>query len=87
VAPSGAKRRTGWNARNPDSRPQHPAWVGNSWAVGVVGQGPYGINPAIAHHMPEILAEYERVTDDVFKRAFPESGRSHSDVVSAASAL
>jgi hypothetical protein len=72
VAFWGAKRRTGWNARNPDSRPQHPAWVGNSWAVGVVGQGPYGINPAIAHHLPQIVDMYGEVTDDVTRRAFPE---------------
>jgi hypothetical protein len=72
VAHWGAKRRTGWNARNTDSRPQHPAWVGSSWTAGVVGQGPYGINPAIAHNLPQIVDMYGEVTDDITKRAFPE---------------
>jgi hypothetical protein len=67
----GAKRRTGWNAKNVDSRPQHPAWVGNSWEPGGAG-GPYGINPAIRFHLPEILDEYLKVVDDVSRRAFPE---------------
>lgn len=66
----GAKKRTGWNASNPNSRPQHPKWIGNSWSVGVLGQGPYAINPAIAHHMPEILEEFEKAIEDVTSRAF-----------------
>lgn len=68
----GAKKRTGWNALNTNSAPQFPGWVGDDWDVGVVGQGPLAINPAIAHEMPWILARYEHVIDDVTRKAFPQ---------------
>lgn len=68
----GAKKRTGWNARNPNSRAQHPEWVGSSWDVGVQGQGPYAINSAIASHLPEIEREYWDGLEGLFARAFPD---------------
>lgn len=54
----GAKKRTGWNARNPDSRPQHPSWIGNSWEVGGQG-GPYAINPTIRAEEKAIVERFD----------------------------
>jgi hypothetical protein len=61
VAFWGAKQRTGWYKarRYEDSTPQHHRWVGNSWDVGVKGEGPYAINAAIADKRDEVL-EYWR---------------------------
>lgn len=67
----GAKKRTGWNARNPDSRPQHPHWIGTSWQPGGPG-GPYAINPAIKENLPMILTAYRGAVDRVARRAFPD---------------
>jgi len=61
VAFWGAKRRSGWYNRpwfREGGRQQHPDWVGNSWQVGVKGQGPYAINDAIAANMDKILDVY-----------------------------
>lgn len=70
----GAERKTGWYAapRYFDSPPQFPDWVGNNWDVGVLGQGPYAINPAIFHELPEIERRYGEVIDDISRRAFPD---------------
>ena len=70
----GAKRHTGWYAdhRYADSPPQHPPWVGNSWDVGVAGEGPYAINPALAAHMDGILDEYRTMIDVLTRRPFPD---------------
>lgn len=63
----GAKQRTGWNAGN--STPNLPEWVGNSWAAGVAGQGPYAINDTIARHMGDILRTYGDAVDRIWGEA------------------
>lgn len=70
VAFWGAKKRTGWNAGH-GGKPQHPKWVGNTWGVGVKGQGPYALNDAIADEATfrEARREYEQGIDDLAKRA------------------
>lgn len=68
----GAKRRTGWNARNTDSAPQFPAWVGNTWEAGVRGQGPYAINPTIAAETDRIVEQYGDMVEDLVAKAFPD---------------
>lgn len=73
----GAKRRTGWYADplkyRTSPRRQFDSWVGNSWETAVAGTGPYAINDALAHHLPEILEKYrDRLFDDVMKQAFPD---------------
>lgn len=75
VAFWGAEKRTGWYAkgRYADSpTPQHPAWVGNSWDVAVAGEGPYAINSALARYLPYLLEDYERMIDELTKKAFPK---------------
>jgi hypothetical protein len=74
VAFWGAKRHTGWyaQAQYAASPPQHPPWVGSDWEVGVMGQGPYAINPAIALYMPELLEEYGRMVEELAAAAFPD---------------
>lgn len=68
----GAKRRSGWNARNLGSRPQFPPWVGANWKAGEAGQGPYAINDAVASEAPFILNEYADMIQRLAARAFPE---------------
>lgn len=67
----GAKGRSGWNFKH-GGAPQHPAWVGASWDVGVMGQGPYGINETIARRSVEIDAIYRSVIDRILSEAFPD---------------
>lgn len=67
----GAKQRTGWNAGN--ETPNLPRWVGNSWSVGVSGQGPYAINDAIAANKARIIDAYADAIDDIARRAFPST--------------
>lgn len=67
----GAKGRSGWNYGN-DGAPQHPEWVGSSWDVGVVGQGPYAINDTIARRSVEIDVIYRAVIDRIAGEAFPD---------------
>lgn len=73
VATWGAKRHSGWYAarRYRSSVAQHPPWVGNTYDTGVVGQGPYGINSAIAHHERELAEMYLDGLADLAARAFP----------------
>lgn len=70
----GAKQRwTGWNARNGDQgRPNQPEWVGNTFPVGVRGQGPYAVNDAIADRLPWIEEHFADQIDDLLKQAFPD---------------
>jgi hypothetical protein len=72
----GAKRRTGWYARqrylDTAGAAQFLPWVGNTWAAAVPGQGPYAINPALAAYIPQIVEEYGEMIDDLTRRAFPE---------------
>lgn len=57
-------------------RPIFPGlpWVGNSWEVGVRGQGPYFINDAIADDADKFETELGKLVDDVAlrSRAFPD---------------
>ncbi len=64
----GAKQRSGWNVRN--ETPNLPRWVGNSWDVGVAGQGPYAINDTIADRMDDIVRAYREGIDDLTAQAF-----------------
>lgn len=75
----GAKKRTGWNARNQRSRQQHPDWIGAGWGVGVTGQGPYAINDAIARRHTEIDAMYRRVIDEILAGAFGPATTGEGD--------
>lgn len=70
----GARKRTGWfgSHRYRGYPSQHLPWVEASWEVAVEGEGPYAINRALARHLPEILAMYEKAMDDVFAQAFPD---------------
>lgn len=80
----GMKRRTGFNEfvyegrGNPvrvraylGGRRQHPAWVGNDWTVATRGQGPRGVNDALADNVDEIGELYLDMTMDVIVRAMP----------------
>lgn len=67
----GAKGTSGWNRGN-GGAPQHPAWVGASWDVGVVGQGPYAINETIARRGGEIVDIYAEIIDRITREAFPD---------------
>lgn len=64
----GAKQRSGWNVGN--STPNLPRWVGNSWDVGVAGQGPYAINDTIADRMDDIVRAYREGIDELTAEAF-----------------
>lgn len=71
----GAKQRSGWFARSRYSAYdggglQHPRWVGNSWDVGVAGQGPYAINDTIADRMDEIVKDYREGMTALAAEAF-----------------
>ncbi len=72
----GAYRKTGWYADplkyKQSTARQFSPWVGNSWDVAVAGEGPYGINPALAAHLPDILEFYEQGLDRITAQAFPE---------------
>lgn len=70
----GAKKRTGWYAaqKYAGGPTQHPEWVGNNWDVGVLGQGPYAINPAIFHELDNIERAYGEAVEDIARRAFPD---------------
>lgn len=66
----GGYRHVGWYSKKPGP-PQFKPWVGNDWEVGVVGQGPYAINPAIAHDTPMIVRSYEEMIGHLIRKAFP----------------
>lgn len=77
--------RTGWNlntysgpgvvtgvrALGERSRPQHLDWVGNSWTVATRGQGPRGLNDALADNVGEIGDMFIEAAWAVIVRAFP----------------
>ncbi len=58
-----------WGA---EAYPQFPPWVGNTWAPGVAGQGPYAINDAVAEEIPETLDTFSQMITDLYDRAFPD---------------
>lgn len=65
--------RHGWNAgrnRGPNTKPQYPPWVGNSWRAGVRGEGPYVINPTIAENQSRIADLYGKAVDRALDRTF-----------------
>ena len=70
----GTKGRTGWFAKPryamSGSR-NNPSWIGNNWTVGVRGEGPRGVNAAIAEGQEQIVDEFETATVAMLKRAFP----------------
>jgi len=45
-------------------------WIGTSWDVGVMGEGPYAINAAIYEHGDDILDDLRRLIDDITREAF-----------------
>lgn len=68
----GAKQdKTGWNAGN-SGRPNQPQWVGNSWDVGVRGQGPYALNESIADNLDSYLDDMWSAVDRITAEAFPD---------------
>ena len=68
----GTRGRTGWFAR-PQYRSgrNNPPWIGNNWTPGVRGQGPRGINDALADGQERILDEFEKSALETLGRAFP----------------
>jgi hypothetical protein len=69
----GTRGRTGWFAA-PRYRTgaNNPPWVGNDWTVGVRGQGPRGVNDALADGTEQILDEFEKAAWATLARAFPD---------------
>lgn len=68
----GTQGRTGWFA-NPKYRSgrNNPPWVGNNWTAGVRGEGPRGVNDALADGEQKILDEFEKAAWATLARAFP----------------
>lgn len=79
-------RRTGWNAWVYDGRGnpvrvrrvraasglrQHPPWVGNTWTVATRGEGPRGVNDALADHIDDYRDEHAQAALSVIVRALP----------------
>jgi hypothetical protein len=67
----GTKRRSGWYAARRfegSGGEQHPYWVGNTWDVGVKGQGPYAINNAIADNIDDVLELWEKRLQEIINR-------------------
>lgn len=71
----GAYKKSGWYADplkyRQSTASQFSPWVGKSWDVAVAGEGPYGINPALAQHLPDILDFYQQGLDRISAKAFP----------------
>ena len=47
-------------------------WVGNTYEVGVRGEGPYALNDAIADHLDDVIETYSEGIDRLMRRAFPD---------------
>lgn len=52
--------------------PQFEPWVGNTWAVGQPGEGPYLVNQGIADRMEAMLDEVGAELERLSRRAFPD---------------
>lgn len=52
------------------ARPNQPAWVGNSWQMATRGQGPRGLNDALADNQGELLDMFAAEAESVMGRAF-----------------
>lgn len=69
----GSSKHSGWYAapQYAGGTPQFKPWVGSAWEAGIAGQGPYGINDAVAEMTPAIEADYGHMIDELTARAFP----------------
>jgi hypothetical protein len=67
----GTKGRTGWFAapRYRTGR-NNPPWIGNNWTVATKGQGPRGINDALADHIDDLRGEVAVEVDRMAAKAF-----------------
>lgn len=63
-------RRRGY-ARTAVYKSNNPFWIGNNWTVAVKGQGPRGINDALADHIDDLRDEVAVEVDRMAARAFP----------------
>lgn len=65
--------RTAWVGGNHSDK-QHPPWIGNTWDVAVLGEGPYAINDALAENEERLKQMYLDDLDEFAKRtgAFPD---------------
>lgn len=69
----GTKGPTGWlaNARHAGTTARNnPSWIGASWRVAVRGEGPRGINDALAAGTDQMVAEFEKGALKLIDRAF-----------------
>ena len=55
-------------------KPNAAGWIGNNWTVATRGQGPRGINDALAKHQGDLLDIAAQESMDLIARAFPRSG-------------
>lgn len=70
----GTKRRTGWFADRRyalSAARNNPEWVGVDWTVGRRGEGPRGVNDALADGEDRIVDEFAKSAMDLIARAFP----------------
>jgi hypothetical protein len=69
----GSNQHSGWYAapQYAGGPPQFKPWVGNAWEAGVPGEGPYAVNDAVAEMVPAIEVDYERMLDELTRKAFP----------------
>lgn len=83
-------RRTGWNlfdysgpgqvnrvrrVRAASALSQHPLWVGQAWRVATRGEGPRGLNDALADHQGDYVDEFAAMSMGLIIRALPASAR------------
>ncbi len=52
--------------------PQFEPWVGNTWAVGQPGEGPYLVNQGLADRMDAMIDEVGKEIERLAGRAFPD---------------
>lgn len=72
---AGARTPKGKTRANPAfwGRNSQENWIGASWDVGVLGEGPYAINTALFLHGGDLIEELGDVVDDVIRQAFPDN--------------
>lgn len=69
----GTEKRTGWlgNARHRTTTARNnPPWVGSTWRVATKGEGPRGVNDALADGQDKIVKEFEKAATETINRAF-----------------